>query len=108
MPARHHDSVIRGSKGRSVSRAMSTSASRSPRFKHDCDRCVFLGEHQAHDLYFCEACAGGPTVIARYGSEGKQYTSGLELAAVDPLLAEARERAVHRGLLSPRRGPGAS
>ena len=100
MPARHHQSVIWRSNRRTVSGAMSTSASGSPRFKHDCDRCVFLGEHRAHDLYFCEACAGGPTVIARYGSEGKQYTSGLELAAVDPLLGEARRRASDRGLLA--------
>jgi hypothetical protein len=82
--------------------------SASPRFKHDCDRCVFLGDYRAHDLYFCEACAGGPTVLARYGSEGKQYTSGLELAAFDPLLAEARERAVRRGLLSSEAGSRAS
>jgi hypothetical protein len=74
--------------------------SSSPRFEHDCDRCVSLGEYGAHDLYVCEHCAGGPTVIARYGSEGKEYTSGLELAAHDPILAEARRRAIERGILA--------
>jgi hypothetical protein len=70
-----------------------------PTFEHDCDLCTFLGEYRGHDLYFCDKCTAGPTLIARYGGEGKQYTSGLELAAVDPFLGEARRRAVDRGLL---------
>lgn len=44
---------------------------------------------------------GLPTVIARYGHAGPEYTSGMALADVDPLLGEARRRAVERGLVSP-------
>lgn len=50
-----------------------------PRFKHDCDRCVFLGKYDPHgggsyDLYFC-ADDGGGTVVARYDNHGADYTS---------------------------------
>jgi hypothetical protein len=38
---------------------------------------VFLGRWRDNDLYHC---AKGPTVIARYGSEGSHYTSGLATA----------------------------
>lgn len=53
-----------------------------PNFDHDCDSCTFLGclhrEGKTYDLYYCKR--GGPTVIARFGSEGPDYMSGLELA----------------------------
>jgi hypothetical protein len=71
----------------------------SRRFQHDCDACTYLGEFRGQDLYFCDECSVGPTVIARYGSDGRQYTSGMELAAVDPLLGEAQRRALERGLM---------
>lgn len=79
---------------------MAPTASGRRLFVHDCSACTYLGEYRGHDLYFCDECSAGPTVIARYGSEGKQYTSGMELAAVDPLLAEARRRAIERGMLT--------
>jgi type VI secretion system protein ImpL len=97
VPARDHDPMMPDANRRTVAHTMETT---SPMFEHDCDLCTFLGECRGHDLYFCDKCfTAGPTLIARYGSEGKQYTSGLELAAVDPLLAEARRRAIARGLL---------
>ena len=71
----------------------------TPRFQHDCDVCQFLGHYRDHDLYFCDATPAVPTVRARYGSDGMQYTSGLQLAEFDPHLTEARERAIARGLL---------
>jgi hypothetical protein len=48
------------------------------RYKHDCNKCVFLGNYNEYDLYFC--AIGNfmvePTVIARYGEDG-DYLSGL-------------------------------
>ena len=70
----------------------------APLFVNDCADCVFLGTSGAHDLYFCTQ-HGWPTVLARYGSKGAEYTSGLALADYVPVLAEARSRAVAAGLL---------
>jgi len=51
---------------------------KNPKFLHDCSCCTFLGHENDHDLYFCEQAPWGfPTVIARYGSEGPEYESGL-------------------------------
>ncbi len=63
----------------------------APRHRHDCDECSFLGRFDEYDLY---ACTKGPmpTVIARYGDEGRHYKSGAALAAVDTALAEAARR----------------
>lgn len=82
-----------------------------PRYEHDCDSCIFLGSYayhnQVYDLYFCnQAVFSYPTVIARYGSEGPDYTSSLLVARIlradgdttDPL-AVALEHAVASGLL---------
>lgn len=75
----------------------------SPSHTHDCNKCVFLGDYpdvdgRPLDLYVCQQ-NGMPTVIARYGSRGYQYTSGLSLASHDPALAEAKRRAQEKGLL---------
>lgn len=42
------------------------------RFKHDCDKCKFLGHYIDYDVYFCSE-----TVVCRFGDEGHQYTSEL-------------------------------
>ena len=50
-----------------------------PIYKHDCDICIYLGSCRLsidYDLYLCEA---GKTLVARWGSEGYQYDSGLAL-----------------------------
>jgi hypothetical protein len=51
---------------------------------HDCDKCIFLEEfktdEKVYDLYFCGNGGPGPTVIARFSSEGKDYLSGLQIA----------------------------
>lgn len=44
------------------------------RFTHDCDSCVFVGQHGDHDVWFCPRCDGG-SLIARYGNEGSEYAS---------------------------------
>jgi hypothetical protein len=67
------------------------------RFKHDCDVCVFLGEHEEADLYFC----GEPenyTVIARYSDDGPDYVSDVTFVDHIPALGKARELAIARGL----------
>lgn len=51
-------------------------ASEIPRYKHDCDKCVYLGQHENYDLYYCEQ-SGLPTVICRWGNNGCDYHSGL-------------------------------
>jgi len=71
-------------------------AMNNPRFLHNCDVCVFLGHLEGNDLYFCPK---EPTVLARYGDDGPEYTSGISLAELDPRLAEAFRRADKKGLL---------
>lgn len=73
----------------------------SRQFEHDCNACVFLGHVDKHDLYFCPNDILGPTVIARWSSEGPDYSSGLCFICCNPLLHEAAKRAVQRGLLDP-------
>lgn len=84
------------------------------RYLHDCNKCKFLGSFvvpenaktfvpegvEVVDLYFCgNGSKGNSTVIARFGDEGSDYTSGLRLIAVNPLLLEAYNRAVREGLI---------
>ena len=71
-----------------------------PLFHHDgCEKCVFLGSHNEHDLYFCPQDGHWPTVIARFGSEESDYKSGLHFASFDSELGEAKRRAIEKGLL---------
>ena len=65
-----------------------------PIYKHDCDICIYLGSYQLvidYDLYLCQA---SKTVIARWGSEGPQYVSGLALITRDSVIAVAARRAL--------------
>lgn len=71
------------------------------RYQHDCDNCKPLGEHGDADLYFCDQGGAGMTVIARYSSDGADYTSGLCAAPFVPDLGEAKKRAIASGLLMP-------
>lgn len=56
-----------------------------PVHEHDCNRCVFHGTRVGNngrvvDFYTC-----GDTVLARYGSDGPEYSSGeAEIYARDP------------------------
>ena len=68
-----------------------------PHFTHDCDVCTFLGHFNGYDLYV-HATEGIKTVIARNGEDGA-YKSGIWAANSDPELAEAKKRAIERGLL---------
>jgi hypothetical protein len=73
-----------------------------PRFKHDCDVCIFLGCETVggtwHDLYF-HPDDRVPTVLARESDEPGDYRSGLDFVDCDGALALAYVRAQRRGLL---------
>lgn len=69
-----------------------------PFFTHDCERCQFLGSFQNHDLYFCPGSF--PTVIARFGSDGPDYVSGVSFALGNPYLNEALIRSVEKNLFT--------
>ena len=79
----------------------------NPRYTHDCDRCIFLGQFKEYDLYFADHGGLAPgfvpiqaTVIARYGNDGPEYTSGLSAAMIHPALIEAKRLALAGGLLA--------
>jgi hypothetical protein len=52
--------------------------SKTARFEHDCEKCVYLGRDREFDVYTC-AQGGFPTVILRYGNEFEEYHSGAHL-----------------------------
>lgn len=59
----------------------------SPHFTHDCDDCTFIGHYEGHDIYRCEQGGIMPTIIARWGSDGPQYSSGPMVAIGDIMLS---------------------
>ncbi|MCX6827608.1 MAG: hypothetical protein NTV06_10160 [candidate division Zixibacteria bacterium] len=63
-----------------------------PRYLHGCNECLWLGQFNEYDLYFCYQ-NGIPTAIARYG-DSEDYKSGLIFAELgfDEALAEANRR----------------
>lgn len=67
-------------------------------YKHDCDKCVPLGEYKGMDLYFCNDITG-PTVIARYSDFVPDYKSGLCFADFDEHLSKARKISIEKGLI---------
>jgi hypothetical protein len=70
-----------------------------PLYTHDCESCLYLGQYEDKDLYYC---SGGftNTVIARYGNDGPEYMSGMIFAinGHNPNLVEAYKRANLLGL----------
>lgn len=68
-----------------------------PIYLHNCDVCVFLGNFDNKDLYFCPN--GRTTVIARNSDEGHDYQSGLVFADVDLHLGVAKFLAKRKGLI---------
>ena len=70
-----------------------------PQFTHDCESCTFLGRYDSDrpaDLYVCLTSMGGPSLIARYGSEGPDYgsvpASMLYTASLRPVYLEIGRR----------------
>ena len=70
------------------------------RYQHDCQECVFLGEREEYDLYYCNGTGSGRTIIARYGDGEGDYISGIEIAKKypDSALRIALDFAIDRGL----------
>ena len=65
-----------------------------PIYKHDCNICIYLGSYQLvldYDLYVCKEYN---TLVARWGSEGPQYESGLALITHYSVIAVAARRAL--------------
>lgn len=77
---------------------MNTMDTTAPRYEHDCENCKPLGAFKEFDLYVCPTQITGPTVIARFGTDG-DYKSGLCFADSDPELGEAKRRAIEAGHL---------
>jgi len=46
-----------------------------PKFKHDCDKCIFIQNTPNHDLYLCAQGGHLVTMVARWGEEGPDYDS---------------------------------
>lgn len=65
------------------------------------DHCLFLGRYKQYDLYYAAEEIGGPTVVARFGNDGPEYSSGMcfgWLPKPEHPLVEARRRSQARGL----------
>lgn len=58
---------------------MTLSLQRSPEHEHDCGVCMFLGNFDGYDLYYCTQDTKFPTIIARWG-RGADYLSGATIA----------------------------
>lgn len=74
-----------------------------PYFQHDCSCCHFLGsaEHDGSPMDLYVHRTGIPTVIARFGSAGANYTSGLMASyGHSKPLTDARRLAQEKGLLT--------
>lgn len=75
-----------------------------PCFTHDCGKCVYVGHTfgivgDRQDLYYHhdDKCALLCTVIARWSSDGGDYSSGLSFVGHDPHLTEAYRLAFEKG-----------
>lgn len=53
-----------------------------PQFKHDCERCEFLGQISNHDIYRCDQGTMMPTIVVRYSDEGPDYFSNKTIKIV--------------------------
>jgi len=77
----------------------------NPKYVHDCDACIFLGRYynnetsEEMDLYFCGDGSRDCTVLARYGDDGSEYSSGLVSIRVSEPLKEAYNRALAKGVV---------
>ena len=81
-----------------------------PKYKHDCDKCIFLGnvkhslirnigvDRDSVDLYV-HTNPVALTVLYRWGDHGPDYVSGLDFSISDPFLALAAVRALVKGYI---------
>ena len=75
----------------------------TPRYKHDCDRCVYLGSGECNalgegffDFYTCTNPDNVRSFIARYGNEGSEYASTRLFSCVE--LTRLDKIALYSGL----------
>lgn len=77
-----------------------------PIYTHDCSHCTFLGnfswEGETFDLYHHASNSIEDTVIARFGSDGPEYSSGtcFSYTGQSPALTAARLRAQQKGIMT--------
>lgn len=67
------------------------------RYTHNCGKCKPLGTVGAFDVYFCPLFGNFPTVVARFGDDAYEYTSGCN--SDESILKIAQAMAVHQGYI---------
>lgn len=70
----------------------------APKYVHDCDVCVFLGNFEDMDLYVCRGESGGGTYVARQSDQDSDYISGVAFVGKVPAITRAYELAKDKGL----------
>ncbi len=69
-----------------------------PRYLHDCDNCIFLGQYKEYDLYICSSFHA--TLIARWASNGSCYLSAeVGSFSTSDAIIEGERRAVEDGII---------
>jgi hypothetical protein len=70
----------------------------APKFKHDCDQCVFLGHYYRQDFYHCAKAGHGTVLIFRSSNEPSDYETypysvhrTILMTAVAPRPGEGKE-----------------
>jgi len=79
---------------------MITTKRKTPKFEHDCSRCIFLGHSLNRDYYIC--IRKEPlltTLISRYGKDGGSYSSGVEFCWSSIFLNKALQLAYEQGYI---------
>lgn len=68
-----------------------------PRYAHDCSACLFLGQHEEYDLYYCTGYEKTP--VARRSDAPSDYISGSCWWPDYEAIRVALKLAAHKGLL---------
>jgi len=77
-----------------------------PVYTHDCDNCKYLGtdtiDGDVVDFYYCHDSEDTmfSSLIARYSSDGGDYSSGTDFCMSSPYLNKALQMAVEQNLLT--------
>ena len=80
---------------------------KKPRFIHDCDNCLFLGQYDQFDCWYCpesKSSISGGSVIMRSSDDGPDYCSyDLSTAhriALSPISSSIRHTSTFEALLA--------
>ncbi len=72
----------------------------TPKYKHDCARCEFLGRYKGQDLYTHKGAK--PSYLLRYGYAGQDYISGKAFEHSEPeLYQKAKDLSLKRVRYNP-------